>query len=84
MDVGFEYVGDLHAAFGGEVEYPVDVALWVDHHGDVTVGDQVAAVAETGGFDDGHVHEVTPCLNVVRRCHGGVVPQCSSRVSMRT
>ena len=60
VNVGFQYVGDLHAAVGGEVEDPVDVALRVDHHRDVTVGDQVAAVAETGGFDDGHVHGVTP------------------------
>ena len=60
VDVGFQDVGDPHAAVGGEVEDPVDVALRVDHHGDVTVGDQVAAVAETGGFDDGHVHGMTP------------------------
>ena len=38
VDVGFQHVGDPHAAVGGEVEYPVDVALRVDHDGDVTVG----------------------------------------------
>ena len=40
----------------GEVQHPVDVALGVHDHGDVAFGDQVAAVAEAGGFDDEHVH----------------------------
>ena len=84
VDVGFEYVGNLHAVVGDEVEYPVDVALRVDHHRGVTVGDQVAAVSETGGFDDGHVHEMNSLFELGVGCHVGVVPQCRSRVSTRT
>ena len=63
VDVGFQDVGDPHAALAGEVEDPVDVALGVDDHGDVPFGDQVAAVAESGGFDDGHVHGVSFSLS---------------------
>ncbi len=58
VDVGLEHVGDPHAVFGSELQDAVDVALRVDHHAHVTGADQIAAIAQTGGFDDRHVHGV--------------------------
>ena len=52
VQVGFQHVGDADLALLREVEYAVDVALRIDHDRDAVVGDQVAAVTESGGFDD--------------------------------
>lgn len=56
VDVRFEHVGDAYSAFGRQLQYSVDVALRVHHGTDVARADQVAAIAEAGGFDDRHVH----------------------------
>ena len=46
VDVGLEDVGEAHAVLVEQVEDAVDVALRVDHEGDLAVVDEVAAVAE--------------------------------------
>ena len=60
VDMGLENMGDRDAVLAGEVEDPVDVALRVDHRAAAVGADQVAAVAEAGCLDDGHVHGVPP------------------------
>jgi hypothetical protein len=47
VDVGLHHVADLQPALDDQVQDPVDVALGVHHDGDLAVGCQVAAVAET-------------------------------------
>lgn len=49
-------MSDADLVLFGEGEYAVDVSLWVDDDGDAVVGDQVAAVSESRGFDDRDVH----------------------------
>jgi hypothetical protein len=49
-------VGDLNAKLGGRLQHPVDVALRIDHEGDLPVGDQVAAVAQRRGLDRHYPH----------------------------
>ena len=51
VDVGLQHVADLQPALGDQVKDPVDVALGVHHDGDLAVGCEVAAVAETRGLD---------------------------------
>ncbi len=61
VDVRLEHVRDDHPLRRGEVEDPVDVALWVDHERDLPVVDEVAAVAEGGRVDGQDVdHGGTP------------------------
>ena len=56
VDLGVGWGPMSDTAVVGQLEYPVDVSLWIDHRPSVTVGDEVASVAEPGGFDDGYVH----------------------------
>ena len=51
VDVGLEHVGEPHLVFIQDVQDAVDVALRVDHKGDLAVVDHVAAVAEGGRLD---------------------------------
>ena len=51
VDVGLDHVADLQPARGDQVQDAVEVALGVDHHGDLTVGGEVAPVAETRRLD---------------------------------
>ena len=57
VDVGLEDVGEPDAVLLEQVQHPVDVALRVDHEGDLAVVDEVAAVAQRRGVDgeDGQV-----------------------------
>ena len=51
VDVGLEDVGEAHAVLVEQREDAVDVALRVDHEGDLAVVHEVAAVAEGGRLD---------------------------------
>ena len=51
VDVGLEHVGHRDPAVGGQGEYPVDVALRVDHERGRAVGDQIAPVAQRRRLD---------------------------------
>ena len=51
MDVGLEDVGEADAVLVEQGQHPVDVALRVDHEGDLAVVHEVAAVAERRGLD---------------------------------
>ena len=51
VDVGLEDVGQPHLVLLQQVQDAVDVALRVDHEGDLAVVDHVAAVAERGRLD---------------------------------
>jgi hypothetical protein len=62
VQVGFQHVSDADLVLVGEGEHAVDVALRIDDHGDAVVGDQIAAVTESGGFDDRDVHVLLLCM----------------------
>ena len=51
VDVGLEDVGEAHVVLLEQGEDAVDVALRVDHEGDLAVVHEVAAVAERRGLD---------------------------------
>jgi hypothetical protein len=51
VDVRLQDMGGPHTAFDQQAEHPVDVALRVDHHGDLPVVDDVAAVTQAGGLE---------------------------------
>jgi len=51
VDVGLQHVGDLQPSLGDQVQDPIDVALGVDHHGQLAVVSEVAPVAEARRLD---------------------------------
>ena len=89
VDVGLQHVGDAQAPLLGEVGDAVGVALGVDDHGDLAVGDEVAAVPQGRGLDGEDVDHGCSCLVVVELVGGvpvtprlvrhGVGPEVTSR-----
>ena len=68
VDVGLEDVGDSHTRRRGQVEYAVDVPLWVDHERDLAVMGEVAAIPQRRGLDgDDGDHGFEGPLGLVRR-----------------
>ena len=73
VDVGFGDVGDPCARVRGGSQDAVGVALGVDDKCDLAVVNEVAAVPELRGFDDGYMHcrvlSIT-ARRARRRCRG--------------
>lgn len=51
VDVGLDHVGDLHTQPAGQGEDAVDVALGIDDDRGLSVGRQIAAIAQGRGLD---------------------------------